>query len=380
MRESFIRYVNTGEGTSVFGGATADPPVLRPGASAPLTYTFHFPFASGWHDAGANPADPADDTAAIGFSGAVRFLYSAHGIDLTTENPEIEIAGARSRAIFTVNDGKSTQRQVLVNLDLSRAAAITATGELHDLRPCPWRGSIGDRHVGVRRLLRTGNGVRVLHRQLLDGPLIETGPEGSSGTAQRASWGLASSACDRHTVRWLRRMAGAALADDAQVTVVAPGGEQQTLSLDALAGGEDVVEGTYAIRSAAGESTQTVTGFSLEAILGAAGTDPFGFSYLEAQRPAGGSVLLSRHQALDPRSISRWLPGGLRDGDGNRVPAPQQRARRPQLHRLLRGTAGNRARPPQGLFPAGASQGIDDAHEPGKDGVFQRDRRAGRLR
>lgn len=128
VRESFIRYVNTGEGTSVLGGATADPPVLRPGASAPLTYTFHFPFAGGWHDAGANLADPADDTAAIGFSGAVRFLYSAHGIDLTTETPEIEIAGARSRAIFTVNDGKSTQRQVLVNLDLSRAAAITATG------------------------------------------------------------------------------------------------------------------------------------------------------------------------------------------------------------------------------------------------------------
>jgi len=129
VRESFIRYVNTGEGTSVSDGATADPPVLLPGASAPLTYSFHFPFAEGWHYAGANPADPADDGAAIYFGGAVRFLYSGHGIDLTTAKPEIEIAGGSSRAIFTVTEGaEPAQRQVLVNLDLSRAAAIRASG------------------------------------------------------------------------------------------------------------------------------------------------------------------------------------------------------------------------------------------------------------
>lgn len=102
--------------------------------------------------------------------------------------------------------------------------------------------------------------------------------------------------------------ADAATADDAQVTVVTPGGEQQTLSLDALAGSEDVVENTYAIRAATGESAQIVTGFSLEAILNAVGADPFGFSYLEAQRPAGGSVLLSRHQALDPGAFPDGPP------------------------------------------------------------------------
>ncbi len=132
VRESFIRYINTGEGTSVSGGASADPPVLLGGASTPLTYDFHFPFAKGWHHAGANPADPADDTAAIYFGGAVRFLYSGHGIDLTTAEPEIEIAGGGSRAIFSIKeDADPAKRQVLVNLDLSRAATISASGNAH---------------------------------------------------------------------------------------------------------------------------------------------------------------------------------------------------------------------------------------------------------
>ncbi len=93
--------------------------------------------------------------------------------------------------------------------------------------------------------------------------------------------------------------AGAARADVAQVTVVSPGGAEQTLALEALAGAEDVIDRAYALRSGSGESTQTVTGFSLAALLDAAGADPYGFSYLTVQRPAGGAVLLSRHQALD---------------------------------------------------------------------------------
>ncbi len=94
-------------------------------------------------------------------------------------------------------------------------------------------------------------------------------------------------------------LAGNARADDAQVTVISPGGGQQTLSLAALAGREDVVARSYPLHAEAGESSITVTGFSLATILEAAGADPFGFSYLEVQRPAGGAVLLSRHQALD---------------------------------------------------------------------------------
>jgi hypothetical protein len=98
-----------------------------------------------------------------------------------------------------------------------------------------------------------------------------------------------------------------ARADDAQVTVIAPGGAQQTLSLAALGGG-DVSERPYTLRSAEGESTVTVSGFSTAAILDAAGVDPYGFSYLEAQRPAGGSVLLSRDQALDPSAFPDGPP------------------------------------------------------------------------
>jgi len=92
--------------------------------------------------------------------------------------------------------------------------------------------------------------------------------------------------------------APSAHADVAQVTVVSPGGTQQTLSLEALAGSEDVRDRAYALRAESGESSQTVSGFSLARILDAAGADPYGFSFLEVQRPAGGAVLLSREQAL----------------------------------------------------------------------------------
>jgi hypothetical protein len=129
VRDSFVRYINTGEGTSVFGGANAAAPEVRPGSTLPLTYRFGFPFASGWVDTGANPTDPGDDRAAIYFSGGVRFLYSAHGIDLRTSAPEIELGGGASRAIFSVAEGEApAERQVIVNLDLSRAAAVEQSG------------------------------------------------------------------------------------------------------------------------------------------------------------------------------------------------------------------------------------------------------------
>lgn len=91
----------------------------------------------------------------------------------------------------------------------------------------------------------------------------------------------------------------AARADAAQVTVVSPGGQSQTLALDAMAGSEDVINRSYALRSSSGVSAQTITGFSIASLLDAAGADPYSFSYLELQRPAGGSVQLSRDQALD---------------------------------------------------------------------------------
>lgn len=102
--------------------------------------------------------------------------------------------------------------------------------------------------------------------------------------------------------------AGSARADDAQVTVVAPGGAEQALALAALAGGEDVTDRAYSLRGPEGESTQTVTGFSPAALLEAAGVDLYAFSYLEVQRPAGGSVPLSREQALAPGAFADGPP------------------------------------------------------------------------
>ena len=126
----------------------------------------------------------------------------------------------------------------------------------------------------------------MLHRQLLDRLLI--------AAALAAAWALSAPAVD-------------ARADAAQVTVVSPGGAPKTLSLEALAGSEDVA-GSYVLRSGAGESSQVVSGFSLATLLDAAGADPFGFSYLEVQRPSGGAVLLSNDQALDGEGFADGPP------------------------------------------------------------------------
>ncbi len=115
---------------------------------------------------------------------------------------------------------------------------------------------------------------------------------------------------------WVVASGDSARADAAQVTVVTPGGAQHSISLDALAGQEDIRDRTYALRSATGTTTLTVTGFSLATILAAADVDPYGFSYLELQRPAGGSVLLSRDQALDPYTSSDGPPVVYATGGG----------------------------------------------------------------
>lgn len=128
----------------------------------------------------------------------------------------------------------------------------------------------------------------MLHGQLL-GRLL-------TATAVLAAWVLATPAIE------------AARADAAQATVVSPGGSQQTLSLDALAGTEDVVGRGYVLRAGTGESSQVVTGFSVASLIEAAGADLFGFSYLEVLRPAGGAVLLSRDQALDPGAFPDGPP------------------------------------------------------------------------
>jgi hypothetical protein len=109
VRDSFIQYMNTGEGTSVHNGATAEPPRTGCGNSAQLVYDFHFPFAEGWYD-------PPSGAAALSFTGGVRFRFSGHGIDITTSDPEIELNGSSSRAIFRFKDADGDRRGVLMNL------------------------------------------------------------------------------------------------------------------------------------------------------------------------------------------------------------------------------------------------------------------------
>ena len=99
----------------------------------------------------------------------------------------------------------------------------------------------------------------------------------------------------------------AARADAAQVTVVSPGGTAQTIALDALAGQEDV-SAAYTLRGPEGEARQAVSGFSLRKLIDVAGADPFTFSYLEVQRPAGGAVVLSRGQALQAQGFDDGPP------------------------------------------------------------------------
>jgi hypothetical protein len=111
VRDSFIQYINTGEGTAVANGATTDPPSVQPGSSASLAYGFRFPFTGGWYD-------PASDTTRLTYSGTVLFCYFDHGIRLTASNPEIEITPSGSRGVFvTGNVDTPDKRGVLVNLE-----------------------------------------------------------------------------------------------------------------------------------------------------------------------------------------------------------------------------------------------------------------------
>ena len=119
VRDSWIDYVATGEGTSVSGGASADPP----SGSKHLSYSFNFPFASGWS---------ADAGSLIKGSGTVGFRFCEHTINFTVSDPEIELGDdATSRIIFRVNGTDGTafpdRRAIMVKLMPGRAAGHTET-------------------------------------------------------------------------------------------------------------------------------------------------------------------------------------------------------------------------------------------------------------
>lgn len=120
VRDSFIRYINGGQGTSVADGATQDPPRLIAPATMALVYDFHYVFKSGW-------SDPASGKARLTYSGRVNFRWRAHDIDLALTDPEIEIDGPRSRAVFCsvnlANTGEKPARGVLANLNTNSGTA-----------------------------------------------------------------------------------------------------------------------------------------------------------------------------------------------------------------------------------------------------------------
>jgi hypothetical protein len=125
VRDSFIQYINAGEGTAVSNGATADPPQVQPGSDAPLVYQFHFAFQSGWYD-------PVSNTTRLTYKGTVTFGFKAHGIKLIAQDPEVEITGSGSRAIFvTANlaEGDAPKRGTLETLDPTGTYANTPDGK-----------------------------------------------------------------------------------------------------------------------------------------------------------------------------------------------------------------------------------------------------------
>jgi Htaa len=110
VRDSWIRYVNTEASPEAVEGASADAAIQesdhpcpdRPAATNPtLVYSYSFPFANGWYDV-------ASGTAALYYGGGVRFTYPSRGIDLATRNPEIELNGEDSRAIFRLRGADET--------------------------------------------------------------------------------------------------------------------------------------------------------------------------------------------------------------------------------------------------------------------------------
>ena len=119
VRESFIRYMAAGEGTTVSRGAASAPAEALDGAP-PLVYSFHFPFAEGW-------CDPVTGSARIVFTGTVAFRYADHEIDLVVNDPEVELDGPASRVIFRLTGTGDTaggnRRAVVETLDVAKSAA-----------------------------------------------------------------------------------------------------------------------------------------------------------------------------------------------------------------------------------------------------------------
>jgi len=135
-RDSWVRYVSSaiGAGDGVVPGAgatgvqsTASPCPDRPSSSSvPLTYTVNFPAKESWYD-------PLTGQAGIYGTGNLAFRWAAHSINLTASEPELEINGSSSRAIFRFSGSGGTpypnQRVALETLETSGRPTISPDGK-----------------------------------------------------------------------------------------------------------------------------------------------------------------------------------------------------------------------------------------------------------
>lgn len=125
-RASWLAYVATGEGTTTLGGATSVFSTVPPcpaqsgsnegGSSSSgvsLPYEIDFTPTESWFD-------PTTNTAAINGTGSASFRFKGHGINLTSSDPEFQINGPSSQAIFRFSGSEGTpfpnQRVALLKL------------------------------------------------------------------------------------------------------------------------------------------------------------------------------------------------------------------------------------------------------------------------
>ncbi|HEY0279569.1 MAG TPA: HtaA domain-containing protein [Solirubrobacterales bacterium] len=139
-RASWVRYVATGEGTIASGGALTvgsemSPCPAQPGgregaeaapAGESFPYEVDFAPAASWFD-------PASGQAAIDGAGSASFRYRGHTINLTGSEPEIQLNGGASQAVFRFSGSEGTpypnQRVAFLSLATNGAPTSTTTSE-----------------------------------------------------------------------------------------------------------------------------------------------------------------------------------------------------------------------------------------------------------
>jgi hypothetical protein len=135
-RDSWVRYVSSGtatnDGVVPGAGATAVPSMTSPCPDRPsetgvaLNYTINFPPKESWYD-------PLTGEAGVYASGNVAFRYTGHSINLTASEPEIEINGSSSRAIFRFSGSGGTpypnQRVALEALNTAGQPTVSNSGK-----------------------------------------------------------------------------------------------------------------------------------------------------------------------------------------------------------------------------------------------------------